>query len=63
MLVLSRKEQQKIRIGDKIVVTIVKISGNKIKLGITAPVDINVRRIDGADDQASVNDGADKYEI
>ena len=37
MLVLSRKESQRIRLGDSIVVTIVKISGDKVRVGIEAP--------------------------
>ena len=36
MLVLSRKESQRIRLGDSIVVTIVKISGDKVRVGIEA---------------------------
>ena len=37
MLVLSRKESQRIRLGDSIVITIVKISGDKVRIGIDAP--------------------------
>lgn len=44
MLVLSRKESQRIRLGDSIVVTIVKISGDKVRVGIEAPSDILVLR-------------------
>jgi carbon storage regulator len=32
MLVLSRKESQRIRLGDSIVITIVKISGDKVRV-------------------------------
>ena len=42
MLVLSRKETQRIRLGDSIVVTIVKISGDKVRVGIEAPADVLV---------------------
>jgi carbon storage regulator len=44
MLVLSRKESQRIRLGDSIVVTIVKISGDKVRIGIEAPGDVLVLR-------------------
>jgi carbon storage regulator len=44
MLVLSRKESQRIRLGDSIVITIVKISGDKVRIGIDAPGDVLVLR-------------------
>ena len=44
MLVLSRKESQRIRLGDSIVVTIVKISGDKVRVGIEAPSNVLVLR-------------------
>jgi carbon storage regulator len=44
MLVLSRKESEKIRLGDSIVVTIVRVSGDKVRLGIEAPPNVVVLR-------------------
>ena len=44
MLVLSRKETQRIRVGDSIVVTIVKVAGDKVRVGIEAPSDVLVLR-------------------
>lgn len=44
MLVLSRKQGQKVCIGNGIEVTVVSISGNRIQLGIEAPVDVRVLR-------------------
>ena len=44
MLVLSRKESERIRLGDSIVVTIVKVSGDKVRVGIQAPEDVLVLR-------------------
>ena len=37
MLVLSRKESERIRLGDSIIVTVVRVSGDKVRLGIEAP--------------------------
>tara|TARA_B100000809_G_scaffold256604_1_gene296830 strand:- start:1027 stop:1203 length:177 start_codon:yes stop_codon:yes gene_type:complete len=44
MLVLSRKERQRIRLGDNIIVTIVRLTGDQVRLGIDAPRDIRVLR-------------------
>jgi carbon storage regulator len=44
MLVLSRKESERIRLGDSIVLTIVRVSGDKVRLGIEAPADVLVLR-------------------
>ena len=44
MLVLSRKETQRIRVGDSIVVTVVRLSGDKVRLGIEAPPEVVVLR-------------------
>ena len=44
MLVLSRRESERIRLGDSIVVTIVRVSGDKVRLGIEAPADVLVLR-------------------
>jgi len=44
MLVLSRKETQRIRLGDEIVITVVRIGGDKVRLGIEAPRDMLVLR-------------------
>ena len=44
MLVLSRKERERIRLGDSIVVTIVRVSGDRVRLGIEAPADMLVIR-------------------
>lgn len=44
MLVLSRKRDEGIVIGDNIVIQIVDVRGDKVRLGITAPKDISVHR-------------------
>lgn len=44
MLVLSRRERQRIKLGDSIVVTVVRVSGDKVRLGIEAPANVLVLR-------------------
>lgn len=44
MLVMSRKRDESIIIGDNIVVTVVEIRGDKVRLGVEAPVDVSVHR-------------------
>ena len=44
MLVLSRHRDESIIIGDNIVITIVDIRGDKVRLGINAPIEIPVHR-------------------
>ena len=44
MLVLSRRENERIRLGDSIVVTVVKVGGDRVRLGIEAPSDVLVLR-------------------
>ena len=46
MLVLSRRQNEKITIGDDIVITVVSIKGESVRLGITAPVTIPIHRDD-----------------
>ena len=44
MLVLSRKKDEKIIIGDNIAIMIVDIQGDKVRLGIEAPREVSVHR-------------------
>ena len=44
MLVLTRKTQEKIQIGDSITITILKVHGRSVKVGIEAPRDVRVVR-------------------
>lgn len=44
MLVLSRRESERIRLGESIVVTVVKVAGDRVRLGIEAPADVLVLR-------------------
>jgi len=44
MLVLSRKQSERIRLGHDIVVTVVRVAGDKVRLGIEAPPNVVVLR-------------------
>ena len=44
MLVLSRKLNEQIIIGDNIRITVVAVRGNQVRLGFEAPRDVNIQR-------------------
>lgn len=46
MLVLTRKNNEVIRIGDNIEVSIVSIEGEQVKLGISAPESVEIHRME-----------------
>jgi carbon storage regulator len=46
MLVLSRQKDESIMIGDNVEVIIVDVRGDKVRLGITAPKEIPVHRME-----------------
>jgi len=61
MLVLSRKENQRIKLGNSIVVTVVRLGRDKVRLGIEAPADMLVLReeLDVAPGQSALAPAAD----
>jgi carbon storage regulator len=44
MLVLSRKQNERIRIGQEIIVSVAEIRGDKVRLAIEAPREVSVHR-------------------
>lgn len=44
MLVLTRKLNESIMVGDNVKITIVDVKGDQVKLGITAPREVAVHR-------------------
>lgn len=44
MLILTRKKNETLRIGDDILITIVDVQGDQVRLGITAPRDVSILR-------------------
>jgi len=67
MLVLTRKTNQSIMIGDEIEVSVLAVSRDKIRLGITAPRDVPVFRKEvylsmKGEDDANGPDATEKVE-
>ena len=64
MLVLSRKKNESIHIGDNIVITVVDIRGDKVRIGIDAPTEIAAHRqeVYEAIQRDSLRRGADPAE-
>jgi carbon storage regulator len=44
MLVLSRKRDERILIGNEIEVKVLSVQGNRVRLGITCPEDMRILR-------------------
>jgi carbon storage regulator len=44
MLVLSRKIGERILVGDQVIITVTAIGGARVRLGITAPPHVSIRR-------------------
>lgn len=61
MLVLSRREDEKLIIGEgenKVIITVLEIRHGRIRLGITAPQGTNIRRAE-VQSKEDVNDRTD----
>lgn len=44
MLILSRKTDQQIKIGDNVTITIIDVKGDQVKIGVEAPKNVKVFR-------------------
>jgi carbon storage regulator len=53
MLVLSRKLNESIRIGDDIEITILEVRGKRIRVGLVAPADVAIRRVETSLEESS----------
>ncbi|MFM8399283.1 MAG: carbon storage regulator [Pirellula sp.] len=58
MLILTRKESERIYLGDDIVLTIVRVGTDKVRIGVEAPSDVRVLRLELSEsDSAPTIDG------
>lgn len=57
MLVLNRKTGEKIHVGDDITITVLEVQGNRVRIGIDAPLDVAILR---AELQNTVTAGGDE---
>ena len=68
MLVLTRKPDQSIMIGDGVEVQVLSVGGEKVRLGITAPRDVSIfrnevyDRIEGEQNNAQSSGGDEEDE-
>jgi carbon storage regulator len=46
MLVLTRKIEETLMIGDRVTVTVLQVRGDRVRFGVNAPCDIRVRRFE-----------------
>lgn len=63
MLVLTRKQSEKIRIGDNITITVIRMKGKSVRLGIEAPNSVSVLRGELAfdtEDEANIHCESDE---
>ena len=58
MLVLARKTNESIMIGDEIELVVIEIKGDQVKLGIKAPKKVTVHRKEIFDEIKQANIGA-----
>ena len=59
MLVLTRKREQSIVIGDNVEIMVLGVSGDKVRLGITAPREVEVFRKEVIDERGNKNADAE----
>src|SRR3569832_2362657 len=62
MLVLTRKLMEKLFIGDDICVTVVRLEGGQVRLGIDAPRDVSVVRAELVPDRQRRSPRGDRLE-
>ncbi len=58
MLVLTRKRNQSIIIGDEVEITVLEVRGDQVRLGINAPRRVSVHRREVYDDIQQANQEA-----
>jgi carbon storage regulator len=53
MLVLTRRIEETLMIGDTVTVTVLQVRGDRVRFGVIAPRDIRVRRFEQTSRAAS----------
>lgn len=56
MLVLSRKLDEGVQIGEGVTIKVLGIKGNQVRLGIEAPKDVKVNRAELFEDEETAAD-------
>ena len=62
MLVLTRKNSERIMVGDDIVITVVLIGPNSVRLGIKAPKNVNIVREELIEDKITTVHQGDEFD-
>lgn len=71
MLILTRRVGETVVIGDDVQVTVLGVKGNQVRLGVTAPRDVSVHRLEiydriqqehGGGEQPATSDEDDRSE-
>jgi len=62
MLVLSRKAMQSVTIGSDIKITVIRVEGNQVRIGIEAPNDVRILRGELLDDAQVDVDAANRLQ-
>ena len=67
MLVLARRDGESIYIGDDIVVTVVRIEGDRVKIGFEAPKEVKIWRSElkdaPKDDKPTMADWIERWKV
>lgn len=50
MLILTRNKGEEIKIGDEVTIKILAVKGAQVRIGLTAPADVQILRADFAED-------------
>ena len=61
MLVLTRRVGEKLVIGNEVIVEVVSVSGEGVRLGITAPRETSVHRFEVFDEIQAANQAASSF--
>jgi carbon storage regulator len=44
MLILTRRDGESVLIGDEVTITVLRVKGNQVRLGVNAPKNVTVQR-------------------